>query len=64
MTALESNIRKTLKFYGETDPRFLKIMTERVVKAIDKNLEAGIIDSVNDKVIDYLCYHVIDSYCM
>lgn len=62
MTTLESNIRKTLKYYGETDPRFLKIMTERVLKAIDKNLEAGLIDSVNEDVMHYLCFKVIDSY--
>ena len=62
MTTLESNICKTLKYYGETDPRFLKIMTERVVKAIDKNLEAGLIDSVNEDVMHYLCFKVIDSY--
>ena len=62
MTTLESNIRKTLKYYGETNPRFLKIMTDRVVKAIDKNLEAGLIDSVNEDVMHYLCFKVIDSY--
>lgn len=62
MTALESSVRKTLKYYGETDPRFLKIMTERVLKAIDKNLEAGLINNVNEDVMHYLCFKVIDSY--
>lgn len=62
MTNLESTVRKTLKQYGETDPRFLNEMSAKVLKAIDKNLAAGTIERADEKVIGRLCFMVIDSY--